>query len=154
MNSAWIVAANGSRARVFSQARPNQPLEEINDLVDEAVRLRTAETERDRLSSMAAAKKSSHNVGAAAPGKSYEPQQTPAEHEMESFARSIDDFLLEGYQQRRFQQLQLVASPEFLGLLRKFLDPQLKPLVKLEINKDYTHASAIQLREHLEATAE
>jgi protein required for attachment to host cells len=59
--------------------------------------------------------------------------------------------LLQGLNEGRFGQLSLVASPQFLGILRKLLDPQLTPLLKLDINKDYTSLSARQLREQLRA---
>jgi protein required for attachment to host cells len=43
-----------------------------------------------------------------------------------------------------------VASPEFLGVLRKLLDPQLESAVRLEINKDYTQLGTKQIQEHVE----
>jgi protein required for attachment to host cells len=58
---------------------------------------------------------------------------------------------MEAHQQGRFQQLVISASPEFLGALRTFLDPHIKPLIKLEVNKDYTQSNAQQLREQLQA---
>lgn len=150
MNANWIVSANASRARFFSQMHPSESLEEINDMVNEAARLRTEETEADRIGLLAASK-SQHNVGAARPGSGYEPNQTPDEHQTELFARSVAGFLLQGHQEGRFQQLSLIASPQFLGVLRKLLDPKLESLVSLEINKDYTHFSAAQLHEQLQA---
>jgi protein required for attachment to host cells len=125
-------------------------LQEINDMVDEAVRLRTAETESDKLGPTAATK-SQHGAGAAAPNKAFQPAQTPEQHETELFARSVAAFLLKGHQEGRFQKLILVVSPHFLGVLRKQLDPGLEPLVKLEINKDYTHCNGEELREHIQA---
>jgi protein required for attachment to host cells len=150
MNSTWIVSANASRARFFSQEPTSEKLEEITDMVNAAARLRTAETESDRLGPTAATK-SSHNTGGATPNKTYEPAQTPAEHQTELFARNVADFLLKSYQEGRFQGLSLVASPQFLGVLRKLLDPQLESVVRLEINKDYTQFSAKQLLEQLQA---
>jgi len=44
----------------------------------------------------------------------------------------------------------LAASPQFLGTLRQLLDPRVKALVKIELNKDYTQLSAQQLREHVQ----
>lgn len=150
MNATWIVSANASRARFFSQANLTEPLEEINDMVNSAARLRTVETERDKIGPTAATK-SSHNVGAATPNKAYEPPQTPEEHQMELFARNVASFLLQGHQEGRFQRLCLVASPQFLGVLRKLLDPKLESVVKQEINKDYTQSSPAQLREQIQA---
>ncbi|HEY0847259.1 MAG TPA: host attachment protein [Noviherbaspirillum sp.] len=148
MQATWIVSANASRARFFSQEHSTDPLEEINDMVNEAVRLRDIETESDRFGPTAATK-SKHNVGAATPNKLYEPAQTPDAHQAELFARDIASYLLKGYQEGRFQRLSLVVSPQFLGMLRKLLDPQLESVVSLEINKDYTQFSAQELLEHV-----
>ncbi|MDQ1816636.1 host attachment protein [Massilia sp. CCM 9210] len=153
MEATWIVVANAGRARFFAGSGDigdNGELEEINDMVNTAVRLRTADTEPDRIGPTSATK-SIHNTGGAAPNKSYEPPQTPTEHETELFARSINSFLLQGLHESRFRQLVLVASPQFLGVLRKLLDPQLTPLLKFDINKDYTHLNPRQLREQLQA---
>lgn len=150
MNATWIVSANAGRARLFSQANAIENLEEIDDMINAAVRLRTAETESDKIGPTAAGK-SMHNVGGSVPNKTYEPPQTPTEHETELFARSVAELLLQGHQDGRFTQLALVASPQFLGVLRKLLPAQLKPLVSVEINKDYTHCNAGQLRQQIRA---
>lgn len=150
MDATWIVSANAGRARFFSQAHSSAPLEEINDMVNTDVRLRTEDTESDKIGMLAAAK-SQHNVGAARPGSGYEPNQTPDAHQTELFARNVADFLLQNHQEGRFQHLSLVASPQFLGVLRKLLDPNLESIVSSEINKDYTQSSAAQLREQMQA---
>lgn len=150
MDATWIVSANAGRARFFSQADSSAPLEEVNDMVNTDARLRTEDTEPDKIGPLAAAK-SPHGVGAARPASGYQPNQTPEEHQSELFARNIASFLLQSHQDGRFQQLVLVATPQFLGVLRKLLDPNLEPMVSLEINKDYTQLSAAQLREQIQA---
>ncbi len=95
MDHTWIVVANASRARLFSRAGANGALDEIDDMVNAAVRLRTAETETDRLGPTSAGN-SIHNTGGALPNKAYEPPQTPTEHETELFARSAIAALLQG----------------------------------------------------------
>lgn len=150
MDDSWIVAANAGRARFFSKAGASAPLVEIEDMVNAAVRLPTAATEPDRIGPFAAGK-SIHNVGGARPTKNYEPPTTPTRHETELFARSVASSLLYGHQQGRFRHLALIASPEFLGILRTLLDPQLAPLVTLQIDKDYTQLGAAQLLEQIRA---
>src|SRR4051812_5709902 len=150
MESTWIVTANAGRARIFSEEQSGAPLEEINDMVNTAVRLRTVETETDQLGQRAASK-SRHSVGAPTQPSGYEPNQSPAEHQTELFARNLAGFLLQSYQEGRFGQLVLIASPEFLGVLRKLLHQKIESAVTLEINKDYTQFDAKQLREHIEA---
>jgi protein required for attachment to host cells len=148
MDGAWIVSANSGRAQIFSQGKPSEPLKEVHDMANPAVRLRTADTEPDKIAPTSATK-SSHNVGAATPNKTYQPNQMPDERAAEEFARDIARFLLKGRQEGAFGKLVLVASPEFLGVLRKQLDPQLELATSLEINKDYTQMNATQLREQI-----
>lgn len=129
-------------------------------MVNPAARLRGVETESDKTGPLAATN-SGHNIGgpqgggfahngkAGAPNKAYQPAHTPAEQEAEQFAKDISHYLMEAHQEGRFQQLVISASPQFLGALRAFMDPHIKPLIKFEVNKDYTHFNAQQLREQL-----
>lgn len=149
MNTTWIVSANASRARFFSQEQLSGQLEEVSNMVNDAVRERMLDaTETDKLGPTAGTG-STHGSGGATPNKLYQPAVTPDEHMAELFARDIADFLKKAYHEGRFQQLSLVVSPEFLGMLRKLLAPELESVVKLELNKDYTQFSPAQLREQV-----
>ena len=162
MQTTWIIAANAGRARFFSESDPAKPLQEIEDMVNSAVRLRVLETESDKIGPTAATN-SGHNIGGTqgvgfahngkvgAPNKAYQPAHTPAEQEAEQFAKDISNYLLKAHQEGRFENLVISASPQFLGALRSFMDPHVKALIKNEVNKDYTHSSGQQLREHLQA---
>jgi protein required for attachment to host cells len=150
MDVTWIVTANAGRARVFSQSSRTAALEEIESMVNAEVRLRASDTESDQIGQLAASK-SKHNVGAATQPSGYEPNQLPSEHQTELFARSIDSYLLQAQQEGRFQHLCLIAAPQFLGVLRKLLAPQVAALVDWEINKDYTHYSLKALQDALQA---
>jgi len=162
MQTTWIIAANAGRARFFSESDPAKPLQEIEDMVNSAVRLRVLETESDKIGPTAATN-SGHNIGGTegvgfahngkvgAPNKAYQPAHTPAEQEAEQFAKDISNYLLKAHQEGRFENLVISASPQFLGALRSFMDPHIKALIKNEFNKDYTHSSGQQLREQLQA---
>lgn len=150
MNATWIVSANSSRARFFSQPHASDPLEEVEDMSNTAVRLTTQETEADKIGPTSATK-SSHNTGGATPNKQYQPATTPTQRAQEEFARSIADYLLQAHRDGRFDKLELVVSPQFLGVLRPLLDPSLEQAVALEINKDYTHVSGQELLDQIRA---
>src|SRR4051812_31686547 len=136
MNATWIVSANSSRARFFSQANLTDPLEEVNDMINDAVRQRVLDLgESDKIGPTSAGK-SIHNTGGTAPNKLYQPPQSPEKHEAELFARDIAGYLRDAYREGRFQQITLVVSPQFMGMLRKLLDPSLESAVNLEIDKD------------------
>jgi protein required for attachment to host cells len=150
MDTTWIVSADAGRARIFAESNPSKPLQEVEDMVNGAARLRDIDINTDGVSPLAAGK-SSNNTGGALPGSDYEPAQTPAQHNAEIFSKEIATYLLQAQRDGKFKKLALVASPKFLGLLRVALDPQLKTLVSLEINKDYTHSNAQQLQEQIKA---
>ena len=150
MNTTWIVTADAGRARIFADAGHSQPLQEIDDLVNTAQRMRISDKMTDRLGPTSAGQ-SIHNTGGALPNKTYEPAQTPAQRATEMFAKEVAQYLLKGHQAGRYREIALVASPQFLGVLRKQLDPQIEPLVSIEINKDYTGLSPEQLHERIQA---
>ena len=150
MDTTWIVSADAGRARIFSEQNSSKPLQEIEDMVNGAARLRDSDINTDGTGPLSASK-SSHSTGGALPTSSYQPQTTPEQHNAEIFAKEVSGFLLQAKNAGKFQKLALVASPKFLGLLRVALDPQLKNLISMEINKDYTHSNAQQLQEQIKA---
>jgi protein required for attachment to host cells len=150
MPSTWIVSANASRARIFAQRQSADPLDEVLDLVNEASRMRDRDLETDSPVGARSASDSPNNVSAPTTPSTYEPKQTAKKHEMELFARQVAEQLVKAHHEGRFDKLCLVASPEFLGMLRKLVEPKLRDALSLEINKDYTHSSAQQLREQLQ----
>jgi protein required for attachment to host cells len=152
MSTLWIVTANAGCAHIFSQQNPSASLEKMGEIINDKSSSLTSETESDRLGQHAASK-SRHSVGAPTQPSGYQPNQTPAEHNTELFARNVSRFLLHGYQDGHFQRLVLIASPEFLGVLRSILDSRLLDVVTIEINKDYTQYSTQKLSALLQSQA-
>ena len=150
MDATWIVSANAGRARIFSQARGADALEEINDMVNTPAREPVRATETDDLGQRSAGK-SRHGSGAPSQENGYQQHQTPPQHQEELFARDLAHFLVAAHDEGRFKELCLVASPEFLGVLRRQVKDKLGSTIKLEIDKDYTHASPDELRQHVQA---
>ncbi len=148
MDTTWVLAANAGRSRIFAIAAGGAP-EEIDDRINDAVRQRDSDLETDRFGPTSAGK-SMHNTGGALPNKTYQPAQTPVQHETELFARSIAEFLLQGHLAAHYSRLVLAASPEFLGVMRQLLDPRVAALVVAELNKDYTHSSPAEPMQQIE----
>jgi protein required for attachment to host cells len=162
MPTTWIITANAGRARFFSEDGPAEPLQELEDMVNNGARLRANEAETDKHGIFAGGKTThnvggtqgvaaAHNAGAGQPNSQYEPNQTPAEHETELFAKDLSQYLLKAQQEGRYQSLVISASPQFLGTLRSNLDAHVKAVIKQEFNKDYTQVPVHQLREQLQA---
>ncbi len=153
MDTTWIVSANAGRARIFADEQQGKPLHEVNSMINPGARIRTSDDYTDRLGPTSAGN-SIHNTGGALPNKQYEPPQTPEEREAESFAKDIAAYLIQAQRESRFQKLALVAAPKFLGLLRSVIDPQLRPLLELEVNKDYTQLTGQELQAQLLALSQ
>ena len=153
MDSTWIVAANAGRARFFSRPRPGAIPEEVFDMISPTARERDDAIVTDRVAGELAASKSRHNVGQPTVPSAYQPHRTPAQHEEDLFARDVAEFVEKAHNEGRFKKLILVASPEFLGVLRKAVEKRLGSVVSLEIDKDYTSATAADLNEKVKAHA-
>jgi protein required for attachment to host cells len=66
----------------------------------------------------------------------------------ELFARRVGDYLDQARQERRYDQLVLVAPPKFLGALRKELRKEVEKLVADELPKDLSWLSARELERY------
>ena len=69
--------------------------------------------------------------------------------EAQGFARRVAQHLAGAWQQKRFDELRIVAAPRFLGLLRKELDPRVAATVTEELNKDLIHVDNGELTQRL-----
>ena len=123
-------------------------MEEAEGLVNAAARLKSRDTESDALGRQSGSRS---GQGATGPGQhsGYAPHQSPHEHHVELFARDVSAAITRRFARGGFHHLVLIASPEFLGVLRKQLDAHLASLVRLEIGKDYTRVDTRELRELL-----
>jgi len=148
MPTTLIVCANASRARIFTQRSLKDPLEEVADLVNPAAREREGDIVTDGLGQRAAGK-SRHSMGQPHTGSSWQPRMSPQQHEAELFAQDVVAEVDKARNEGRCDKLCLVASPEFLGVLRRKMATRLGAMAATEIGKDYTHDSPQQLRERL-----
>lgn len=149
MATTFIVAANASRARIFSQASLRDPLEEIADLVNPEAREREQDFMTDETMAQRSADRSRHSVGQPTTGSDYQPRTTPHQAEAQKFAQEIATFLDDAHNAGRFDKLCVMASPEFMGVLRQKFATRMGKVETMEITKDYTRESAQQLRERL-----
>jgi protein required for attachment to host cells len=142
MKLTWILVADSTCARIFTAASPSSALEEIDNLVHTEGRLH----DRDLTSDLPGRIKASGGIGQ---GHAFEQATDPKEHEAESFARLIAQYLLDAHHAHKFEQLVLVAGASFLGLLRGQLSEQIKKQVCLELDKNITMQNAEDIRKHL-----
>jgi protein required for attachment to host cells len=142
MSKLWVVVAESSRARIFSVVNWVSPLIEIDDMLNPAARFH----DRDLTSDLPGRVFDSSGQGGR---HSMEPSADPKKNEVAVFARKIGERLDSARKAGQFNELILICSPEFLGLLRRNLDDVLKKHVTKTINKNLIQKDEAQIREYL-----
>jgi len=139
----WILLADATRARVFTCGGEDEGIRAVED----------GEIENTELH------RHTRDAGSDRPGRSYEsvggarhaqePRVDLHRQEKERFARKIADYLASNAQSNRFDELILVAPPQFLGELRDGLDKQTASRVIREVAKDLMKLPAPKLAAQL-----
>ncbi len=138
----WVLVADGARANVYVNAGRGTGLEPVFDYEFAApTRNPDRRAESDR------------------PGRSFdrfgegrhamEPAEDWQHHAKRQFAKSLAEELERNALQKAFDDLVVVAPPEFLGLLRDVLGKNVERHLKAEVGKDLTHIGHKHLPEHL-----
>ena len=140
MKLTWIVVANNSLARFFTAETQSSPLTEIEALTHSEGRLHDREITSDFPGKI---------KGEGAVGHAFEQPTDPKKHEADNFAHRIAHYLEEAHNDKKFEQLLIIAEPSFLGLLRNQLSEQIKKLVCFELDKNITTHSLDDIRKHL-----
>ncbi len=138
MLKTWVVVADSARARLFTASTPKGPLTEFEDLLHPEARSHANDfnNRKPGLSSTRVGH-GGHLMGSAT---------APKDNEAENFARTLASRLENGRNNGEFEQLVLVAAPDFLGLLRKALNGQTTKLISKELNKNLAQRSAEDIR--------
>lgn len=140
MPKVQILVADSARARFFTVDSPTAELVELETYANPEARLREEALMDDR------------------PGRRFDPgpsrsavedRTDPKDVTIRRFARELAQKLDQDRNQGKLERLYLVAGPPFLGVLRKHLDNQVKPLIAEEIPKDLAHLEPRKLRKHL-----
>ena len=140
--NSWVIAANGTYARIFKTAGGRQ-LTELDMLVHTESRLHTG----DLISDKSGRSFSSHQRGGGA-GNTQRPSGSPKEQEANKFARDLVKRLEGGLNSGEFEQLYIAASPALLGILRTLLNSSTAQCIAKEVNRDLTHLKPIEIREY------
>lgn len=140
MKSTYILVADNVRARIFTAETPSSALEEIEAMAHTEGRLHDREMTSDLPGKV---------KGEGKMGHALEQETDPKKHEAENFAHRIGQYLEEAHNEKKFEQLLIIAEPSFLGLLRNQLPEQIKKLVCFELDKNITTHSVEDIRSHL-----
>ncbi len=134
-----VIVADNARARIFASGTAINRLQELEGFAHPEAHLSNIDLVGD------ASGKSVDQHG------SLDPATSAREHEAESFAKLLARHLKEMHNQQHYDQLILIASPHFLGLLRKQLPDPLDKLLTKTIDKDLTTADVAQIVDYIKS---
>lgn len=142
MKPTWIIVADGSRARLFEQERPEGRLLELKAWVHTASRLRT-----ESLAYGPLGRASKGHTGST----SFVPRTAPREREHQRFAHELAQHLDHGLRAGQCGALVLIASNAMLGLIRRDLPAAAARRVMWSAAVDLTPYDGRELRSRIEA---
>lgn len=141
MKKTWVVAAETGCARIFLLENRVAPLKEIDELSNPVARAH----ERDLISD-----RPGRAFDSAGQGRhSMEPQVDPKQQEAIAFAKKINERLEQGRTRGDFEELILIAPPEFLGILRHNINGNTAKCVAKTISKRLVQKKPTEIREYL-----
>jgi protein required for attachment to host cells len=129
MPKVQILVANAARARFFSVDSPTGELQELRDETNPEARMREEDLVTDR--------RGRYRDSGVEGRSALDLMTDPKEVAIQRFARELAQELDRERTQGEMDRLYLVASPAFLGELRKHLSTPLKALIVEEIAKDF-----------------
>jgi protein required for attachment to host cells len=141
MKSTFILAADSTRARLFTTTSSSSPLHEIETLSNPEGRLH----EHDITSDLPG--KVNGRVGEG--GHAYQDETSAKEQLVTDFARRIAKHLDQARVTHKFKRLFVIAAPSFLGKLRAQFSAPLSSLICFELAKNLTTHSIADIRKHL-----
>ncbi len=151
IQTTWILVCDASKARIFEGTKKNQPWALLETIDHPESRLKDQDLVTDRPGRVQQSAVNGQGNGTLGKGSrsGMEPHITPKEAEHQQFARFLADVLAKGHRERSYDNLLIVANPQFLGILRGILTEQIKKLVKATVDKDYTSLPTKDLQERL-----
>ena len=154
MKTIWVVVADEAIARILVWPETGNELVSVEELTDPAAHASGSDLRRD-----AYGRRSGSATHGASPGSPHRLRSSgnvtssagegEQHQEADSFAHRVAQHLAEALQQKRYDELRIVAAPRFLGLLRKELDAHVSATVSDELSKDLIHADNAELTRRL-----
>lgn len=141
MAISWVLAADGSYAKILQADGRSAPLTLLEELEHPEARMKNG----DLISDSAGRSFDSGGQGRHA----MEPQTDAKSAESQRFARGLCDKLRQAALQNRFEKLYILAAPSFLGTLRECLDANVKGRIAGEVAKDVAKQTAEGIRAKL-----
>jgi protein required for attachment to host cells len=126
----WLLTANGSEATIFKYVSSGQSLEVVTALANGMGRKQDQEIVTDRPGVISGGGKNIMGQNA------LSAEESPSDKAKEDFAKSVVNALEQARREDKLHAIDIIASPEMLGLLRDKMNKSLTHLVDKSVSKD------------------
>jgi protein required for attachment to host cells len=140
-NHTWVIVANGSECKIFSTQSMEKRLELLKGFYSAEARVHSVDLGMDRPGRV--------HESINATRHAIEPKINQQRKEKAKFSHLIADYLNKAVNIKGLKHLILVASPEFLGSIRKYLSKHTVSIISKEINKDLVDAKEEDILNHI-----
>jgi protein required for attachment to host cells len=141
MRNTWVLVAESSRAKLYTVNGRLAPITEIEALVHPESRMHEGDLVSDSAGS---------DGGSVGQGRHViDSRNTARDHESLEFARTLASRLDSARNNGDFDNLVLIAPPEFLGHLRGNLSKEVLSMVSRQVDKNLVQKPAEVLRNYL-----
>jgi len=141
MQNTWVLVAESSRAKLYTVNGRLAPITEIEAMVHPESRMHEGDLVSDSAGS---------DGGSVGQGRHViDSKNTARDHESLEFARALASRLDSARTNGDFDNLVLIAPPEFLGHLRGNLSKEVLSMVSRQVDKNLVQKPAEVLRNYL-----
>ncbi len=138
----WVLLADGNSARFFRHEGPGKGLTPLPELDRSTDILKAGDIMADR---------PGRSFSPSGQGRSaMEPTTDPVDKIEADFAKSLADLLAEKLHGNAYERLIIVAAPNSLGNIRKYLSSQVGDTIIAELPKNLINTPVNDLPAHLE----
>ena len=130
MTKIWALIANSGFAQVYEIKAGGKDIKEIFNIENPDGRLKNGEITSDRPG------RAFDSMTGGKTRHAYETKYDPHTHEQHIFAHKLNEILKKGKEEKAYDELVIIAPPQFLGELKQVLSDNVKKAVTKEINKD------------------
>jgi len=137
----WIMVAHRAGARLYERTAPAHTLQLLREFDNPDGRKRDGDFDADRPGRANQSQGQGRNA--------MRSKQSPIEHASATFAKRLAEELTQGRHARHFDDVVLVAEPQFLGDLRAALDDTTAATISASVAKDFASVSDHELQKRL-----
>lgn len=141
-SNTWVIVANSSHAKIFRLSKFPK-IEELTSIDHPESRLHNQDLEGRKPGRCFQSGGTTRHA--------YQPETDPKAVEIQKFAKSLSDYICESHRKGDFSRLYLMASPSFLGFLRRHIDSATQKSIIAEVSKDMTERSNSEIEQQLTA---